>query len=324
MALRIPDASAEMILAAAEGVYYNRPNFDLRKVANYMRSTDQTAQEALAGAALLGFLRETNPNTYEPEIEILELETHSDNVGRRVLFRSRLEAFPPFRLFKERIFCGDSSLEAAEKVKLLASIENEFPKLKETFQQWGLYAKSFSQDAIGKLACSSEEGLVPAYLQSVDTSLVSIEQARVFLRRRLSEDIFQRLPIEAVDGLSSALARCRARHEDKREIVFAIGSAVEKVLSDIGTRATPPVDLSTARGLVQMSDRLRQADVITGKHVGLFQAIGALRNAADHAVDNEINMAWSLTYESVLDVGLLTIDTIRSLFEWTSRRSATI
>src|SRR6266566_4671124 len=325
MSQKIPDASAELILAAAEAVYYLRPEFDIQKVATYIGTTSEaTARSALDGARLLGFLADAQNETYQPDERILRLQTHADGLARRMLFRVRLEEFKPFRVFKERVLCGDSALESAKKVKLLEDIETEVTKVKDIFQQWGLYSQSFSQDQIGNLTCSSEEGLTPAYLLRVRASIAAAEQARVFIQLRIGEDSFRILPAEVLDSLSSSMVRCHSRHEPKSEIMFAMGTAMERFLSFIATRANPPADLTGTNGIVQMAESLRSLDVITRKHFGLIQAVGAVRNAADHGIDTEIGKSWSLTYESILDAGLIVLDAIKSIMSWTETETAVI
>jgi hypothetical protein len=325
MSQRIPDASAELILAAAEAVYYLRPDFDIQKIATYIGTTSEaTARGALEGAKLLGFLIEAPNGTYLPEGRILHLQTHADGLARRMLFRVRLEEFRSFQVFKERVLCGDSALESAKKVKLLQDIETEVTKVKDIFQQWGLYGQSFSQDQIGNLVCSSEEGLTPAYLLKVRASIASAEQARVFMQARIGEDYFRQLPAEVVDSFSSAMVRCHARHEPKPEIMFAIGTSMEKFLSFIAAKASPAVDLLGTNGMVQMAERLRSRDVLTRKHFGLIQAVGAVRNAADHGVDTDIDKVWTLTYEAILDAGLIALDAVRSIMSWTETETAVI
>lgn len=321
MTISVPDASAEMILAAAEAVHYTRPNFDLATVAKYMRATDVTrAQEALKAAVLLGFLEDAGAGKYTSVDEVLHLEIHADNADRRILFRLRLEQFAPFRIFKERVLCGDSALEAAEKIKVLEAVETDSTKLKEIFQQWGQYADTFSLDELGRLARSSPEDPEPAYLRAVRSAIASSDQARTFVRKRLGEDYFTRLPPEAVDNLASAMSRCHAEYNPKPEIGFAIGTALEKILAAVAAAANPAVNLAGAKGPGQMAQALRTADVITSKHVGLISAVAALRNAAEHGTDNEINKEWSLTHNSLMDVALLTLDTVKSIFEWTTRK----
>src|SRR5438552_11549922 len=144
MTISVPDASAEMILAVAEAVHYTRPNFDVATVAKYMRASDTgRGHEALKAAVLLGFLRDLGGGTYGSIDELLRIEIHANNADRRILFRQRLEQFVPFRLFKERVLCGDSALEAAEKVKVLEGVDTDSSKLKDIFQQWGQYADTF-------------------------------------------------------------------------------------------------------------------------------------------------------------------------------------
>ena len=322
--IRIPDASAEMIVASAEAVYYTRPSFDITKVMAYLRATQQkTAEEALKGAALIGLVIEKGDGTYESNNDVIRLEIHADDVSRKVVFRHLLEKFEPFRLFKERVFCGDSPLEAAEKVKLIAEIETDSIKVKETFQQWGLYTNSFLQNPIGLVPASSHM-LTLDYLKTVQDSLSSNEQAGTFIARRLGDEVFHDLSAEIVDSLAAALTRCQSRHEPRQESIFAMGTAVEKVLSVIASKVNPPVDISKASGIGQITDTLRSANIITKKHVGLLHAIGAIRNCADHGVDNEIGKVWVLTYESILDIDLLALDTIRSLINWLDRRNPLI
>jgi len=321
MALTIPDASAEGILAAAEAVHYTRPSIDLSLIAGYMRAPEDRAREALKGATLLGFLREPTEGAFEPAEETLRLTIHSNSAERRTLFRFRLECFPPFRLFKERVLCGDSPLESVDKVRHLYSIESpDRSKLKEVFQQWGQFANALVSDIAGTtLVAASSDALEPAYLKAVGSAVAKAEGARVFIQRRLGEEHFARLPLEAVDNLSSALTRCESKHDPKTDIAFAIGTAMEKVLSSIAASSQPPVDLTGTTGINTMAERLKGNAVITGKHVGLIHAIGAIRNAADHGVDTEIARAWSLTHDALLDLTLLTLDVVRSLFEWTTR-----
>jgi len=98
-----------------------------------------------------------------------------------------------------------------------------------------------------------------------------------------------------------------------------VAVAAERGHDAIGTDL-PELDLTDATGINQMADALRSADVITSKHIGLIHAIGAVRNAAHHGVDNEINKVWSLGHNSLMDVALLTLDVVKSLMEWTTRQ----
>lgn len=321
--MKIPDASGETILAAAEAIYYTTPDFSISSVAEYMNTKDlAVAKEAIEAAALLGFVQERQKDFYFPIDDILRLETHADAQGRRTVFRIRLESLAPYKRFKERIYCGDSPLEAARRVGALGNIDTEPIKIKEIFQRLGLFAGSFTQDGIGNLVCSSGEQSIGAYLDAVKSSLISAESARTFIERRVGEEPFRFLPSEALDNLTSMLARCQAKHEPKSEMIFALGTAVEKFLRKIGDESNPPVDLTKTNGVTQMADELRKGNVITKKHYGLLQAIAAMRNAANHGIDNDIGKAWAFTHETISDVGLLTLDTIRSIFDWTNRQSA--
>jgi hypothetical protein len=324
MPLTIPEISGELIITSAEAVFYIRPEYSMDSIIQYVQTSQENIEKSLEAGVLLGFLRTNDNDEYEVDEQILRLITHTDDLGRRLIFRMQLNNFRPFELFAERIFCGDSSLEAARKVKQIHDLTNNFVTLKGTLENWGLYSTCFTQDPIGKLVSASGHDATPQYLRNIQSSIENEEQARTFISTRLGEESFGSLPTEVVNLISSAIVKTQLRVDEKQEIAFSIGTAMEKVLSIIGNNNDPPIDLSGANGINQMADLLRSNDVITKKHVGLIQAVGAFRNAANHGIDNEIGKDWQLSYETIFDIILLLIDIINSLFNWTTRQVAII
>ena len=279
MSIKIPETSGEMIISATEAIFYIKPNFDIGLIGQYMHTADVNAiNAAIDGAVVLGFLRHQGP-IFEPINDVLRIETHADSVGRKIILRQKLESFDAFRVFKERIFCGDSPLEAADRVKILFDISNDSIKIKEIFLQWGIYANSFSPDQIGNYKPTASHFLVNDYVISMNKSLESIEQARIFISNKLGDEIFNKMPQDVIDNLTSSLIRCHQKYEPRSEIVFAIGTSMEKVLAMVAVASPTKVNLSSAKGLIQMTNELRKNNIITSKHVGLINSLGAVRNA---------------------------------------------
>jgi len=324
MSIIIPDTSGELIAAVCDSIYYIRPSYNIEPIKTYIKSDQITAERALEAAVLLGYVVKKPDGSFVSVDDLLLIHTHSNIIGRRIILRYRLELFLPFQRFKERIYCGDSPLEAADKVKTIFNVVNDTYNLKEILTRWGIYSGAFTTDTLGDLQCASPDSLLPTYMTNIDLSLKNIEKARVFIQERLGEEYFNIIPTEIIDGLSSALVKCVTQYEPKSASAFAIGTSMEKFLAYVAANNSPTIDLTGANGLSQMGEILRSNSIITKKHIGLIHAIATLRNAADHGVDVEIGKSWQLSNKSILDFHMITLDAMKSIMDWTKHSSATL
>ena len=100
-----------------------------------------------------------------------------------------------------------------------------------------------------------------------------------------------------------------------------LANACENFLVKLANEANPAVDLEGATGVISKADRLRAANVIAQKQMGFMTFIGQLRNAADHGIDDEVNLDWAITPDSVRLGGFVLLGGIKSVVALTEGRA---
>jgi hypothetical protein len=101
--------------------------------------------------------------------------------------------------------------------------------------------------------------------------------------------------------------------ETNPEIIVFVGNACENFLVKVAADQNPAISLAGATGIITKADKLRAGKAIAAKHLGFFQYIGNIRNAADHGIDTDINAQWSLSPDTVRQSVLVCLACIRSV-----------
>jgi hypothetical protein len=105
---------------------------------------------------------------------------------------------------------------------------------------------------------------------------------------------------------------------DYQLAMFQLGKAVEaweKKVVDADPQHTLPEGTNTMGAVAKF---IKDENLATAKHVSILMGVVAVRNAADHSADPEINATWAISRETALATSHLTWALMRSVVAWKS------
>jgi hypothetical protein len=185
--------------------------------------------------------------------------------------------------------------------------------IRDLFARWGAYARTFVGDP-PEVATSHPVDAPVATV--IDAILDENAAAEVILSDELGPQLYIALDQSVRDNLLTAVRRFRELREP-RSVAQPIGIAFEDYLR--GVASLSGIDVSTKNGIVQVSDVLRGHGRITKKHLGLIQAIGAMRTAVEHGIDQDENKEWSISTQGVRLLLAAVILAVKSIGAYSKR-----
>ena len=141
-------------------------------------------------------------------------------------------------------------------------------------------------------------------------SLEADLDTKLFVVHTLGPDVARDLETRGLDPFTCAVG-LRRFHADPGEVAGRVARLLEGYLASRFHEAH--ADERIPSGVGKLVVRLRQDRAVLSAHVDICRALGALRNAADHAVDRDTSRPWALTSEAALAAVLLALVSIRSL-----------
>lgn len=309
----LPQATAEQLVRAAEGVHVLGPEASLDGIARFLDGTPARAQSALEAAEALGFVtRSAAPDTWTGALVAGALAA-SNAAEKTVLVRLHLERFRPYAVFRARIAAGEHPKDAARQACVSEGLTSDPLDAEETLLNWALYSQSLVHGP-------ERELLVPGDDQVLHKAL-AIQEAVATKRDTVLAHITQKLGVEAagfaageaLDGLvESYLTIIAGGAMD--HAMFQLGKGLEawfKKLPELDPDITLPPGAMTMGAI---ANSLRGHGLTTRKHHALLLGVIAVRNAADHAADADIGATWAISRDTALATSHLAWSTMRSVF----------
>ena len=280
----------------------------LEKVASSINKTRAYAKRCLAVAVQLKMVRVEN-DQYVAETDACDI-SQMRKEDYPLLFRKFLQKYTPFLLFISLLNKGKSLEEACRKVKIIYDIASDQRIVKKSLIGWAKYAGLLAVSRNGnvelKISTNKKE---PKYLSALIESLDSDIKIRLYLEKKLTDEVFGYLQQDEVEFFIKAL---KEHSNDPRGSIEDAGKAFEDFLRRIGRNAK--VDLSTANGIGQCSQLLKGKDVIMQKHLDICNYINTLRLASAHSKDKKTMIQWKINPDTALETILITLTALRSIF----------
>ena len=291
MAVEIPEASPENIVAVVDLVGI-RPGATSSDAAKFADLTPEHAVRALEAGVLLGLLKKEDDRFTSAGWTTDLLVTGSTDQKRQV-FRAHLERFQPFAYVRSRVLQGFDILQACREAKALFDLDPSPAAIRDVFVRWGIYARSLVGEPP---TIDTSLGTDSPLAAVVDPILDTGAAAEEYLSDAVTLSVYIELDRSVRDNLVLGVRRFLAR-EETRSVGQPLGIAFEDFLR--GIAAKHDIDVSTMNGMVEVATALRTNRKIAKKHVGLVQAVGALRTAIEHGIDNDEGKEWQVTAQGL-------------------------
>lgn len=245
---------------------------------------------------------------------------------KRMLFREKLQKYPPFLDFIGFLVDGISPLEAAKRVKIIFEIERNEKDILWTFSNFGRYAGIFVNKK-GKFELSkSIEIASPTKLIEIMKNLDNELKVRLFLKNLLGDSVND-LSEQELNDLVYALLNFEINPE---ESVRKAGIVLEDFLRTLGKKRN--VDVKKAKGIEEIAGVLRKNRVLASKHVNVLRGLevflvcdvysgfSAFRAMSSHGKDRVEEERWELSSELALTYVIQTILAIKSLWYYAIKK----
>lgn len=303
---RLPDATADAVVAVVEAVVCGRGLSTLQHVAEFVDMPVTTVEAALDLAVDLGLVTVTG-TTFEDSSPLSRLLVTPVLDQKSALLRITVESYEPFRVFRARLHeSGETTTSAAKQTKALLHLTEHHEVIKQTLVSLGTYCGSLRDTGGGQYEVRFEfEGELVNRLRSAVSEL---GEAELRVRDWLSEQA--RAYVDAASVLGPlADAYLKVAQGDSRGAVVTAGNAIESYLVQLA--ADLSVNVATAPGLGAKVAEFEKAKKLPKKLLAVGRYLGNIRNAADHGVDTEIAVAWTIrdgTGEDYLRVAITFIE----------------
>lgn len=291
MPIDLPEATPEHIVAVIDYAVM-KPGVDASECASFADITEDHAARALDAAVLLGLLV-SKSGGYRSTGMTADLLAQGSIDQKRQVFRTHLERFEPFAYVRSRMIQGFDLAQACREARTRFDISDTPAVIRDMFARWGSFARSFVGDPP---EVDTSHGIDAPVATVIDAILDEAAAAEEVLSDELGPRVYVELDQGVRDNLLAGIRKFRDR-EDPRSIAQPIGIAFEDYLRGVAGRHG--IDVSSKNGIVQVGDALRAQQRITRKHLGLVHAIGALRTAAEHGIDQDEGKEWSISAQAV-------------------------
>jgi hypothetical protein len=312
MALGIPEASPQNIVNVVDYVMME-PSADAAACARFADISEEHAKAALAAAELLGLIKARTGGRYAGADWTTELFAEGSTDQKRQILRMHLERFEPFAYLRLRMLQGFDVLQACREAKERFDLEPQPAVIRDILTSWGTFARSLLGDPP---APDTSSGIDSPLAAVIDPILDAKTTAAEFVSDSLSPAFYFGLDQGVRDNLVRGVQRLVERQEP-RSVGQPLGIAFEDFLR--GIAAQHQINVANKNGIGQVGSELRSNGKVTKKHLGLIQAIGALRIAIEHGIDSDENKEWQITVNGLRLLVSSVMLAIRSISAYNSR-----
>jgi hypothetical protein len=278
--------TAEHVVGAVEAVVAYGRSAPVDYVAAFLDTTPANASAALDMATDLGLLA-ANGIEFTTASPLCRFTAIPDQ--KAALLRVVLEGYRPFVVFRERLVATADLSRAAQNTKTICLLPAHHDIVKDTLVSLGTYSRALVPEGAGNYQLDAAS-LVNS-LQSLAATCRDMTMAEGRIRNQLGPAAEAMLaPDRETVIVPLADALIRAGNRDGSGAVQAAGNAVESHITAMAARMG--VGLLNANGIIEKLNRFAVAPRhLPRKIIQIGNYLGAIRNAADHGPDVDLNNA---------------------------------
>lgn len=312
MTYRVVEVNHRNLIDVIEAVYVLEDKAILDKIMEYSDITQDSANKALIMAIQLQFVKKSE-DRYESVLPFARLLTNAKITEKKNILKFKLMEHEPFSFFARLILKGEDVTRAASKTKSVFSIKGSTTILKNTFLDLGIFSRIFAETDKGVEASLDSEPDIRNLFESISAILNDETQMLSFIESQLDQSVS-----EYIEEFKKRLIAAGIKFGSNPKICVKDASDIfedflKKLCSD------ESIDITRATGIIEVGDKLKSGGKVTSKHQGFIYFIGQMRNAFKHNTDSEIGRSWKASSELSLELFLLTLTAMNSIFLYINR-----
>lgn len=288
--------TADLVMGAVEALVVrgNPANPDF--VAAFLDTTPPNANAALDMAVELGLATE-NGNTFAVFSPLCIFTAIPEQ--KAAVLRVLLESYRPFTVFRERLKATANLDQAARATKTVCALPAHREAVKETLISLAAYSRALVPEGGGNYQLEAPS-LVNA-LQVIAAAAKDMAVSEGRIRDQLgpvSTNVLEPHRNTVIVPLASALIK--ANNRDGSGAVQAAGNAIESHITELAVRMN--VNLAGTSGIIEKLNKFSNPRRLPRKLIHVGGYLGAIRNAADHGPDPDLNNAsWQIRVATGLE-----------------------
>jgi hypothetical protein len=276
--------TAEHVMGAVEAIVINGGPTPVALVAEFLETTPANATAALEMAVELGLVSQ-NGADYVTSSPLSRFTRIPDQ--KAAVLRILIESYRPFTTFRDQLLATADLSKASQSSKIFCAIPATRDVVKETLISLGTYSGALVAEVGGHYQLDAAS--LANALTKIASSCTDMVQAEGRVRDQLGPAATAVVNRESVIvPLADALMKANVRNG--RGAVQQAGNAVESHIVAMAARLNPTVNVAGAAGIIEKLNRFAAAPRRLPRyiiHIGSY--LGAIRNAADHGPDADIN-----------------------------------
>lgn len=302
--------SPETLVDSIIGIASSPNPLSVDDVADLTNKSETYSRAVLTLGEQLDLVKEVNSG-YVVTSGIEEEARQTSPEQGSVLIKRNLQRYEPFMTYLSFIDKGYNSERAAQSVQTLYSFDVDTDLLKSQLDKLGDYAGLLEVDE-DVTSLVEAEGLAHTYIKELDEALQSEAQARLFIHRRLGEEVVAFADEETTEDLYEALLIYEEVPDTA--IVNAVSGTESFTRKTAVVHGSGDVDYSNASGLGQLGKAMRRDDLILKRHLHGSNYLSSMRHPGSHGTNVETNTQWEVEPEVALETILASVNYMRSLY----------
>jgi len=282
--------TAEHVMGTVEAVVVNGGPMALDRIAEFLGTTPPSAIAALEMTVELG-LPSVNGTTYSILSPLCRFTAIPEQ--KAAVLRILIESYRPFTVFRERLVATADLNAAAHATRTVCNLPAHRDVVKETLISLGTYSRALVPEGGGNYQLEAASLLNARQVIASACKDMTIAEGRI--RDQLGP-VAQVVLVPDRDAVIVPLADApiRANNRDGAGAVQQAGNAVESHIAAMAGRME--INITGAHGISQKLSRFGGTPRrLPMKLVHIGSYLGAVRNAADHGTDADINNApWQI------------------------------
>jgi len=313
MTSMIQKVAADKIIELVEGIYYktDKGGMNIEEAMEYIEKSNSYTNRALNMACQFGFAEKKGSKYYANGNSVELIKTKKSE--RYIVFRKYLQRFEPFVIFLALVNKGNTINESIRKLRVIYSINLNQKEIRASLLNWGQYSQIFNYNiSTDEITLNIDlDDLEVQYLKELLESLDAEIKTKIYLANKLTEYVYGYLGHDEIEHLARALMR----HErNPRNSIADSGRALEDFLRRISFESGH--DVSALQGITSITEYIGSKDrkLIHEKQKKILIGLAAIRNLASHSKDSKTLESWRISPDFAIEVILVTVSLIRSLY----------
>lgn len=308
--LSIPETTAESIMEVVEALSKRKGNINY--LCQYTDKSEVYINRCISLGINLGLIQNINETNYEITGQCKSISKLFKQDSKSI-FSSALNKFEPYVYFISLIRQGNTLEDSIRKVKAVFEIDTSDRIVKKVFKNFSRFIGIKETDISSINEFLGNEDDTHQISNILLESLKDEFSIAVFLSEKLGENCYKFLENPEKSLIIKSLLKYK---QEPSNAISDFAGSLESFLRRIGK--SNGIDLASSNGIGQIAQVLasKSNKIILPEHRGLCEFVGTFRNPSSHKVQKNIVKHWKIYPDSSLEIILLGLSSIRSIYEY--------